>query len=100
MKKIKLHEYLSKKRLQAGLTQSDVAKVLGYTSAQFISNWERGLSAPPMEVFKKLSKCYNISVDELFQVFLHESLRQVEENLTKQFAEYHNRKNLLRNIAQ
>ncbi len=34
-------------RQRAGLSQLDVANSLNYTSAQFISNWERGLSSPP-----------------------------------------------------
>jgi transcriptional regulator with XRE-family HTH domain len=41
-------------RENAGLRQSDVAKKLGYSSPQFISNWERGLSLPPLDRLPKL----------------------------------------------
>ena len=85
MKKLRLAEYLTKKRLQAGLTQTDVSKVLGYASSQFISNWERGLSAPPLDVIKKVAKLYGVSPDDLFEVFLEDSICQMEINLVQQF---------------
>ena len=39
-----LGDYLKSKRENASLSQGDVAKKLKYTSPQFISNWERGIS--------------------------------------------------------
>lgn len=94
MKKIKLSDYLSKKRTQSGLTQSEVSQTLGYSTPQFISNWERGVSSPPVETIKKLAKMYNASADELFEIFLRESLEQTEKNLIKQFYGAGKRKNL------
>lgn len=47
---------LAAAREAAGLTQKDVATKLGYVSAQFISNAERGLCKVPKDKFKKLSK--------------------------------------------
>ncbi|MGE0632592.1 MAG: helix-turn-helix domain-containing protein [Pseudobdellovibrionaceae bacterium] len=85
MKTTQLAEYLTEKRLNAGLTQTEIARVLGYTTSQFISNWERGLSAPPLEVIKKLAKLYHVSSDELFKVFLEDSVAQFEANLVRQF---------------
>jgi transcriptional regulator with XRE-family HTH domain len=85
VKKIKLSAYLNRKRTQAGLTQSEVAATLGYSTPQFISNWERGVSSPPVETIKKLAKIYKSSPEELFEIFLRESLEQAEINLTKQF---------------
>ena len=37
---------LKKMRLKAGLSQRDVSTALGYTSPQYVSNWERGKSHP------------------------------------------------------
>lgn len=48
-----LGEYLQRCRKQAGFTQNQVAKSLGYTSPQYISNVERGVCLP---CFKELSK--------------------------------------------
>ena len=40
-----LGDYLQSKRMKVGLSQGDVATKLGYSSPQFISNFERGLCA-------------------------------------------------------
>ena len=44
--KIELAKYLKEKRLAANLSQINIAHRLGYGSAQFISNWERGVAWP------------------------------------------------------
>jgi transcriptional regulator with XRE-family HTH domain len=86
MKQVKaLSEFLKEKRTQAGLSQKDVADRLGYSSAQFISNWERGLSSPPMHTLKKLAEMYNVNVDEMFDVILESTLEQVRVDLQKKF---------------
>ena len=54
-------------RTKAGLTQLQVAKKLGYTSPQFVSNWERGDSLPPMEIFPKLATLLHIDSKELIE---------------------------------
>jgi transcriptional regulator with XRE-family HTH domain len=40
--------FLKAKREAANITQAEVAEKLGYTSAQFVSNIERGLCAMPL----------------------------------------------------
>lgn len=79
--KTHLSLYLKKKRVEAGLTQSEVASELGYTSPQFISNWERGLASPPVFVLKNLTKLYKVSADEMFKMLLD----QVERELHREF---------------
>lgn len=80
-----LAEFLKQKRLNAGLSQGAVAKKLGYTSPQFVSNWERGLSEPPIGTLRKIASIYNIPHDEMFDVVLKTTLRNVTEELTKKF---------------
>ncbi|HEY1078852.1 MAG TPA: helix-turn-helix transcriptional regulator [Bdellovibrio sp.] len=70
-------KYLKQKRENAGLSQKQVSEKLGYTTPQFISNWERGISTPPMKTVKKLASMYSISVDEIFNLLLQETLQQV-----------------------
>lgn len=82
---VSLSEFLKEKRTHAGLSQKDVAEKLGYSSAQFISNWERGLSSPPMHTLKKLAEMYNVNVDEMFDVILETTLEQVRMDLQKKF---------------
>jgi len=52
--------YLRASREQAGLTQAELAKVLGYSTAQFVSNWERGISLPPLDVLPVVAKALAI----------------------------------------
>lgn len=44
-----LGAYLAQCRKRVGLTQREVATALGFTSAQYPSNWERGVSKPPLK---------------------------------------------------
>ena len=74
-------EYLKEKRAKANLTQSDVASKLGYSSPQFVSNWERGLAKPPVFVLRDLTKLYKVSANEMFSVLLSE----VESDLRSEF---------------
>lgn len=60
------HE-LKKLRIKSGLKQKEVAEQLGYTSPQFISNWERGISSPPVKTLKQLASIYKTNPDKLFQ---------------------------------
>lgn len=53
-------------RENAGLSQADVAEALNYTTPQFISNWERGVSFPPIKVIPKLAKLYKTDREYLF----------------------------------
>jgi len=58
-------QYLKNCRLAAGLTQKYVAKKFRWTSSQYVSNWERGLSSPPLRRLKKLCKLINADPKKL-----------------------------------
>lgn len=55
-------------REKAGLSQTAVAKQLDYSTPQFVSNWERGLSMPPLDVMPLLSSIYKISATEMINI--------------------------------
>lgn len=80
-----LAEFLKKNRILSGLTQGEVAQVLGYSTPQFVSNWERGLSHPPIFVLRRLAELYNVPADAMFKEILKATISQVEQNLHKQF---------------
>jgi transcriptional regulator with XRE-family HTH domain len=56
--------YLQDKRIEAGLTQAQVATHLGFSSPQFVSNWERGLAFPAFDTLPVLAKLYKIPAGE------------------------------------
>ncbi|HWU44205.1 MAG TPA: helix-turn-helix transcriptional regulator [Bdellovibrio sp.] len=86
----RLSEFLKEKRVSAHMTQGQVAEILGYTSPQFVSNWERGMSYPPVETLKQLAKIYDVKQEEVFQVFLKSSIEDMEKDLTEKF--FHERR--------
>jgi transcriptional regulator with XRE-family HTH domain len=65
-----LGDYLQKMRLEANLTQREVSQALGYSSAQFISNFERGIAVPPLKKLKILVKMYGMPVDTVMDMIL------------------------------
>ncbi len=62
-----LGSFLKNAREKAGLTQQEVAQRLSYTSAQFVSNWERGVSSPPLDSLPKISILLKISPRSLIE---------------------------------
>ena len=65
-----LGDYLQAMRIKAGLTQREVSLALGYSSAQFISNFERGIAVPPLKKLKVLVKMYDMPVDTIMDMIL------------------------------
>ncbi len=66
-----LGEYLQNMRLKTKLTQREVSLALGYSSAQFISNFERGIAVPPLKKLKVLVKMYNMPPDVVMEMILN-----------------------------
>ncbi len=85
MKKTLLEELLTEKRIAANLTQKEVAKLLGYESAQYVSNWERGISQPPAQSLKKIAHLYRASAEELFDAFLLNAIHKAQNDLKRKF---------------
>lgn len=80
-----LGEYLQNMRIKANLTQREVSLALGYSSAQFISNFERGIAVPPLKKLKILVKMYNMPADEVMDMIL-DAERQIMSSALKQKA--------------
>ncbi|MBX7232094.1 MAG: helix-turn-helix domain-containing protein [Bdellovibrionales bacterium] len=77
----KVGDFFKDKRVEVNLTQSEVAEALGLSSGQFVSNWERGVSMPPMDYLPKLVKLYKINKSELVSVYTSEQERFIKEVL-------------------
>ena len=63
---MKIEMKLKDARIQAGLTQEQVAEKI-MVSRQTISNWENGKSLPDIVSIMNLSNLYQISIDELLK---------------------------------
>ena len=51
-------------RLRAGLSQTEAAALIGVNNYQ-LGNYETNRSEPKIEVLKKMSKIYKVTIDEL-----------------------------------
>lgn len=80
-----LAEFLKTARTRAGLSQKEVASVLGYKSSQFVSNWERGLSSPPITTLRRLCQLYKTSETEVFGIIRKIAVQKLEEDLEREF---------------
>ena len=90
---VPLSEFLRSTRERVGLSQLDVATQLGYTSAQFISNWERGLSNPPPQAVKILASVFHLNADDFFEFYLEHSKQRLESQLRSEFYKHKKTRN-------
>ena len=79
--------FLKIKREKAHFSQGLLAQTLGYSSPQYVSNWERGLCSPPFEMLPKICHVLKISKSEIINVILD----QTERELNRNFARYKRR---------
>jgi len=61
----KFPKLLAKFRIQAGLSQNKLAKLLGYTQVVSVNRWERGLVVPTTGNLAKLAKILKVSLTDL-----------------------------------
>ncbi|HMN69380.1 MAG TPA: helix-turn-helix transcriptional regulator [Bdellovibrionales bacterium] len=62
--------YLKDARENAQLTQNEVAEKLGYSSAQFISNIERGVSVVPLRTLANMIRLYDVDDRNIIGIFI------------------------------
>ena len=82
----KLGLYLKAKRVEAGMSQPALANKLGDVHSQFVSNWERGLCAPPSHSFQRLISVLELNRDELVKVMVADYQAEVELKIYKKKA--------------
>ncbi len=58
---------LARHRRKKGLTQRDLSGKLQYSSPQFVSNWERGVSYPPAAALRVIARELGFNVRLLMQ---------------------------------
>lgn len=84
MKKPKgMNQYLRACRIRSGKSQLAAARALGHTTAQYISNLERGLCEPSIEMAFKLCDIYEESRLELATFMVSTYTQQLEKRIKK-----------------
>jgi transcriptional regulator with XRE-family HTH domain len=77
--KSQLARLLIKLRERQKLTQAEVAEALGYTSGQFISNFERGISLPPLKALPILASIYKVPIQSLIKARFETKIKALKE---------------------
>jgi len=78
--------YLKTARESRNITQSELAKKLGYTTSQFISNWERGLCDPPFDAIPEISHFLGLSKRDIVNVILEQTKIDIENRFSRKAA--------------
>jgi transcriptional regulator with XRE-family HTH domain len=85
MRRAELHRdlgaFLREYREKSCLSQGFVAKSLGYSSPQFVSNFERGLCSPPFNKLRILVDLYKIPVSDLTRLLLKSQEQLIRAHL-------------------
>ena len=83
MDQIKIGKFISSKRREKNITQSELAEKLNITD-RAISKWENGVCLPDASTMPDLCKILDITINDLFSgkvVDMKENENQLEENL-------------------
>lgn len=72
-------KYLMLSRKKAGLTQREVGNVLGFASAQFVSNWERGVARIPVHLIRQVSELYGTDWRKLVTLVAEDFKQEVKQ---------------------
>lgn len=73
-----LGSMVKKQRLAKKLSQHEVATKLGYGSAQFVSNVERGMCAFPLVNMRKLGKIIDLDLKQVSEILVSEYTKEVQ----------------------
>ena len=83
MDQVKIGKFIAEKRKEKGLTQIDLANILGITD-RAVSKWETGRCLPDAGLMPDLCKTLGITVNDLFNgevVDMKENEQKLEEHL-------------------
>ena len=76
-----LGDYLRFSRIESGFSQWEISKFLGYSTSQFVSNWETGRSSPPLDALAKIRGPLGLSEETIVELILQDTEREVRNRL-------------------
>ena len=77
----KFGRFLKAKREEAGLSQGDIAKAMGLTTPQYISNVERGIAKPSLRLLRSYRSLAKISKTQLIEFLVADYKSLLQKNL-------------------
>jgi len=70
-------------RERKGITQRELSQKMNYSTAQFISNWERGVSHPPIKDLKMVCSEIDLDLNEATKFILEKKFNHVKKMFKK-----------------
>jgi transcriptional regulator with XRE-family HTH domain len=83
MSEIRIQNRLWSARKATGLTQYQVARLLGYKTSTQISRWEKGLQMPSVVDLMKLSAIYRRLANDLMFDLYHSVKTEIDQQIRK-----------------
>jgi transcriptional regulator with XRE-family HTH domain len=83
MDDLEITSYLRSHRKSAGLSQRDLAKIIGYLTTAQVSKYERAEILPPLLVALAYEAVFRRPVAELFPGIYETVRKEIEEHLDK-----------------
>lgn len=81
---VNLGTFLRLRREELGLSQGHVAKKMGLQTSQYVSNWERGVSLPPIfhpTSIRKVVKIYELDLHDYVERIFQEQKSRMYKRL-------------------
>lgn len=75
-------KFMAKERQKSGKTQGEISRALGYTSPQFLSNFERGLCVFPLPKLKELCGHINTPPLKIYGILLAMEQKRLKKGLS------------------
>ena len=84
--KLLLGEFLRKARKAKGLSQTELAREIGFRSGQNISDWER-CHGPriPTPMLKKIIEVLNLNMLEVYELYLTDEKKRIENKIRREW---------------
>jgi transcriptional regulator with XRE-family HTH domain len=83
----KLEQELGKlfrsERMKVGLSQGKVCQALGYSTPQYLSNFERGLCSMPLDKLKKMIDMYDMDGESVVRLMMELQVKFLRSQLLK-----------------
>lgn len=79
----KLGVFLKETRETKAMTQAAVSERLGYSSPQFISNIERGISVVPLKSLARMITLYKANPESVLKIIIESQKKLLREKLTR-----------------
>lgn len=79
MRRRRIHNYLKRCRKERGLTQKEVARILGLESTSMISRWEKGVCLADTLNALKIAALYQTTVDYVYEDLRSDVLDELSE---------------------